>query len=81
MNDFSIMTMFKSKAYLSEPVQYLLLTKQFFALNLLIHFDIQIASVNKLHDYTQLPLLGLVDFSECDDIRVTAEYLQYFCLS
>ena len=76
MNDLSVMTVLQCEAYLSKPIEYLILSEKLLLCRFFTTFLIEIAAINVFHDDAQLALLGLIDFFESHDIWMATEDLK-----
>ena len=76
MNDLPVMAVLQCEAYLSKPIEYLVLTEKLPLCRFLSTFLIKITPINVFHDDAQPALLGLIDFFEGHDIWMATEDLK-----
>lgn len=76
MNDLPVMTVLQCEAYLSKPIEYLVLTETLPLCRFLSTFLIEITPIYIFHDDAQPALLGLIDFFEGHDIWMATEDLK-----
>ena len=80
MQYLTIVAVFHGQTDLSEEVKHLILSEVLkdasFRLLLMLVLDLglEVAIVCVVHDYAQLALLGLVDFSESNYVRVIQHF-------
>ena len=80
MQYLTIVAVFHGQTDLSEEVKHLILSEVLkdasFRLLLMLVLDLglEVAIVCVVHDYAQLALLGLVDFSEANDVGMAEDF-------